>query len=67
MQTPSQDSIKATEGKFHLVRKSAYNGGCTEKVTWQVCEKVAHNIWKLHKEYSRKYDAMYGLFIYAKV
>jgi hypothetical protein len=62
MRTPSEDSIKAKQGRFYLVRQSNYNGGTTERVVWQVCEKLkpeaSDSLWRLDREYSRKSDAM---------
>ena len=70
MQTPSNSSIKAQEGRFYLVRHSAYNGGTTERVTWQVCEKLkpeaSDSLWRLDREYSRKADAMDWLHLVAR-
>lgn len=71
MQTPSKDSIKWQEGRFYLVRHSAYNGGTRERVTWQVCEKLkpqaSDSLWRLDREYSRKADALNWLFVVARV
>ena len=67
MQTPSQDSIKASEGKYHVVRHSSYRGGCSEKVEWRVCERIHSNMWKLIREYSTKRDAIEFMYIMAKV
>jgi hypothetical protein len=67
MRTPSKDSIKAREGKYHVVRHSSYRGGCSEKVEWRVCEKIHDNMWKLIREYSTKRDAMHFMYVMAKV
>ena len=67
MQTPSTHSIKAQEGRFYLVRHSAYNGGTSERVTWRVCEKLEPQLWRLDREYGRKRDAMDWLFTVARV
>jgi hypothetical protein len=67
MQTPSKDSIKATEGKFHVVRHSSYRGGVSEKVEWRVCERINDSLWRLIREYNTKRDAIHFMYIMAKV
>lgn len=67
MQTPSQDSIKANEGKYYVIRHTSYNGGCSEKVEWRVCEKIHDRMWKLIREYSTKRDAIHFMYVMAKV
>lgn len=66
MRTPSKDSIVASKGRYHIVRKTAYNGGTTERVIWQVCEQLIPKaeygqiteLWRLDREYDRKKDAV---------
>jgi len=58
MQTPSKDNVKLSEKEIHLIRHSAYNGGVSEKVTWQVCRKYNDSMWKLLREFNTKKDAI---------
>lgn len=67
MQTPSKDNVKLSEGKFHLIRHSAYNGGVSEKVTWQVCQKLDDYIWKLLREFNTKKEAVSYLQLIIKL
>jgi hypothetical protein len=67
MQTPSKDSIKATEGNFHVVRHSSYRSGISEKVEWRVCEKLNDSIWRLVREFATKRDAIHFMYVMAKV
>ena len=67
MQTPSKDNVKLSEGKFHLIRHSTYNGGVSEKVTWQVCQKLDDYIWKLLKEFNTKKEAVSYLQLIIKL
>jgi hypothetical protein len=67
MQTPSADSIKKSEGKFHVVRHSSYRGGVSEKIEWRVCERINPTMWRLIREYSTKRDAVEFMYIMAKV
>jgi hypothetical protein len=67
MQTPSNDNVKASEGKYHVVRHSSYRGGVSEKIEWRVCERIDSNMWKLVREYSTKRDAVHFMYIMAKV
>jgi hypothetical protein len=59
MQTPSTDSIKKSEGKFHVVRHSTYRGGVSEKIEWRVCERINPTMWRLIREYDTKRDAIH--------
>ena len=66
MKPPSKESIKANQGQYYLVRHSSYNGRTTERVTWQVCQKLSAfdsypELWRLEREYTRKADAMVWL------
>jgi len=69
MLTPS--TIKWQEGRFFLVRHASYNGGTTERVTWRVYEKLApkasDSLYRLDREYTRKWEALEWLFIVARV
>jgi hypothetical protein len=71
MQTLAPSSIKAQEGRFYLVRHAAYNGGTSERVTWRVYEKLApkasDSLYRLDREYDRKWEAMDWLSIVARV
>lgn len=78
MRPPVKDSIKAAEGKYYVIRKASYNGRTTEKVEWQVAEKLnvsayhallghTTNLWRLEREFSTKRDAMHWLYVCAGV
>lgn len=66
MRTPSKDSIVASKGRYHIVRKTSYNGRTTEQVLWQVCEQLipkaeygqTTELWRLEREFDRKKDAL---------
>lgn len=67
MQTPCKSQIKDSEGKFYLIKNEQYNSGTTVKITWIVAEKINDFIWKMEREFNRKYDAKEWLYICAKV
>ena len=72
MQAPMPSTIKARQGRFCLVRHASYNGGSTERVIWQVCEKLApatsdsHSLWRIDREYERKFEALDWLSFVSK-
>lgn len=67
MQTPSKDSIKSSEGKYHVVRHSSYRGGVSEKIEWRVCERINDTMWKLIRECRTRGEAIEFMYIMAKV
>jgi hypothetical protein len=64
MQTMMPSDIKVRQGRFCLVRHSAYYGGTTEQVTWRVYEKLAptasdsNSLYRFDREYNRKWEAL---------
>jgi hypothetical protein len=70
MQILTPSTIKASEGRFCLVRHSAYNSGTTERVTWRVYEKLApkasDSLYRLDREYTRKWEALEWLSFVSK-
>jgi len=66
MRQPSSSDIKATEGKFSVIRHSAYRSGTSEKVEWRMCERI-NGEWKLIRECQSKRDAVELMYIFAKV
>ncbi len=67
MRTPTKDQIKRQEDRFYLVRQSDYNGGTSEKVSWNVCERIDASELKVIREHNTRRDALDYLFICAKV
>jgi hypothetical protein len=67
MQTPSQNQIKDSEGRFYLIRSETYNGRSTAQIEWIVAEKLADRMWRRVREFTRKSDAQEWLYICAKV
>lgn len=69
MQTPSQDSIKASEGRFHVIRTTVFapNRKNSERTVWRVAERLQPNLWALRGEFNNRTDAFYRMFVLAGV
>jgi len=73
MQILTPSTIKANEGRFYLVRHAAYipkQNGTKEKITWRVYEKLApkasDSLYRLDREYTRKWEALEWLSFVSK-